>query len=141
MKQIIYIGLLLICFSAKGQINDDQKEFILNLKTIKKDSTDTLAFSIIEIFSGGLRIDTGQTDFDGVDIFIINSNSVIDNKIRIKIYGIKCEIFEKVYMINDNLDLTINLDYGETKYIHPKQMMEMFNKLNIVIELEEILEE
>lgn len=140
MKQIIYIGLLLICFSVKGQINDDQKEFILNLKTIKKDSTDTLDASVIEIFSGGLRIDTGQTDFDGVDIFIINSNSVIDNKIRIKIYGINCKIFDGVYEITNNLKLKINLEYGETTYKSRRQMWEIFKKLNITID-DEILDE
>ena len=62
------------------------KRNILNLKTIIKDSTDVLSYSIIEIFSGDVRIDTGQTDFDGIDIFVISSGSIIDNKILIKIY-------------------------------------------------------
>ena len=140
MKQIFYIGLLLICYTINGQINNSQKDFILNLKTFKKDSTDTLDASVIEIFSGGLRIDTGQTDFDGVDIFKINSDSVIDNKIRIKIYGINCKTFDSIYEITDNLKLKINLEYGETTYKSRRQMWEIFEKLNIIID-DEILDE
>jgi hypothetical protein len=112
------------------------KRNILNLKTIIKDSTDVLPFSIIEIFSGDVRIDTGQTDFDGIDIFVISSGSIIDNKILIKIYGIKCEVFENEYMINDNLKLIINLEYRETTYNHLSQMGDMFKKLNIIFNLE-----
>jgi hypothetical protein len=112
------------------------KSNILNLKTIIKDSTDVLPFSIIEIFSGDVRIDTGQTDFDGIDIFVISSGSIIDNKILIKIYGIKCEVFENEYMINDNLKLIINLEYRETTYNHLSQMGDMFKKLNIIFNLE-----
>ncbi len=89
MKQIFYIGLLIICYTINGQINNSQKDFILDLKTFKKDSL-ILDASVIEIFSR-FGIDTGQTDFDGVDIFKVNSDSVIDNKIRIKIYGINCK--------------------------------------------------
>ena len=112
------------------------KRNILNLKTIIKDSTDVLSYSIIEIFSGDVRIDTGQTDFDGIDIFVISSGSIIDNKILIKIYGIKCEVFENEYMINDNLKLIINIEYRETTYNHLSQMGDMFKKLNIIFNLE-----
>ena len=104
------------------------KRNILNLKTIIKDSTDVLPFSIIEIFSGDVRIDTGQTDFDGIDIFVISSGSIIDNKILIKIYGIKCEVFENEYMINDFSQFSLKvgkLFYKKSKYY----FRNMFNRI------------
>jgi hypothetical protein len=99
--------------------------------TIEKTTKDTLIGSIIEVFSGKKRIETDITDFDGISIFYLNSKNIINNKILIKIHGMKCSVFEKEYELTDDLNAKIYLEYGKSEYTNPNQLSEMYKKLNI----------
>lgn len=114
-----------------GQSNINGKQFIVDLLILEKISKDTLAGSIIEIYSGGVRIKTDLSDFDGISFFYLNTNEIENNKISLKIHGLNCELFEKEYKMTDDLKTEIYLEYGKTEYTNRNQMSEMFKKLNI----------
>lgn len=59
------------------------------------------------------------------------------NRIRLKIYGPKCRIFEQEYILEADLNTKISLVYGETEYTHYTQMSKMLDKLKIVFEIGE----
>ena len=94
MKHLIYIICILISIQAIGQVSAEKKKFQIDLFTYEKTSNDTIRSSIIEIFSGNKRIETAISDFDGISIFFLKSKDIIDEKIELKVYGPKCEIFE-----------------------------------------------
>ncbi|KAB1067414.1 hypothetical protein F6U93_10220 [Tamlana haliotis] len=131
MKHLIYIILICFCIQLNGQNGNDIKDFTIKLTLIEKNSNNLLAGSIIEIFSGQTRIKTDVSDFDGISFFYLNPKNIIDNKILLKIHGLKCKILEKEFTINNDLNTKIYLEYGETEYTHPKQISEMYKKLNI----------
>ncbi|WP_303317328.1 hypothetical protein Q4Q34_01395 [Flavivirga abyssicola] len=135
MKHLIYIIIILFSIQTNGQNSTEKKQFRIDLLTVEKTTNDTIISSIIEIYSGEKRIETSTSDFDGISIFFIKSKDVIDDKIRLKIYGPKCSIFEKEYILTDDLNTKINLEYGETEYTHHNQTMEMYEKLNIKLKM------
>ncbi len=85
MKHLIYIIIILFSIQTNGQNSSEIKKFRIDLLTVEKTTNDTIISSIIEIYSGGKRIETDISDFDGISIFHINSKDVIDHKIRLKI--------------------------------------------------------
>ena len=123
--------ILLFSIQMNGQNENGKKQFRVDLLTVEKSSKDTIIGSIIEIYSGEKRIETDISDFDGISILVINSKDIVDDKIRLKIYGPKCSIFEKGYHLTNDLNTKINLEYGETEYTHHNQLSEMYKKLNI----------
>jgi hypothetical protein len=131
MKQIIYILNLIFSVATVGQSIDQKKDFRVHLVTIEKKTKDTLAGSIIEIYSGNKRIKTNSTDFDGVSIFYLNPKDIIDNNIYLIIHGLKCKPYKKKFFIQNDLNTTIYLKYGKTEYNNPKQTDEMFKKFDI----------
>lgn len=131
MKHLIYIILIFFSIQTNSQNVEEIKDFRIDLLTIEKNSKEMLAGSIIEIFSGKVRIETDISDFDGLSIFYINPNDIVNNKILLKIHGLKCELLEKEFTLNNDLSIKIYLEYGETEYNSPKQLSEMYNKLNI----------
>ena len=137
MKHLIYIIIILFSIQTNGQNSTDKKEFRIDLLTVEKTSKDTIISAIIETYSGGKRIQAAVSDFDGISIFNIDSENIVDNKIRFKIYGPKCRLFEKEYNLTVDLNTQINLEYGETEYTHYTQMSKMLDKLKIVFEIGE----
>ena len=131
MKHLIYIVIILFSIQTNGQNSTERKQFRVDLLTIEKNTKDTLIGSIIEVFSGEKRIETDISDFDGISISFLNSKDIINNKVLLKIHGKKCSVFEKEYELTDDLNTTIYLEYGESEYTHPKQLSEMYKKLNI----------
>ena len=131
MKHLIYIIIIFISIQTNGQNSNEKKKFRIDLLTVEKNSNDTIRGSIIEVYSGEKRIKTDLSDFDGVSRFLINSKDIVDDKIRLKIYGPKCSIFEKDYNLKDDLNTKIKLEYGETEYTHHNQLNRMYKKLNI----------
>jgi hypothetical protein len=135
MKHLIYIFIILFSIQTNGQNSTKKKQFRIDLLTVEKTTNDTIISSIIEIYSGEKRIETDKSDFDGISIFFIKTKDIINDKIRLKIYGLKCSIFEKEYILTDDLNTKINLEYGETEYTHHNQTMEMYKKLNIKLKI------
>ncbi|PKP15649.1 MAG: hypothetical protein CVU07_09450 [Bacteroidetes bacterium HGW-Bacteroidetes-23] len=131
MKYLIYTIIILFSIKTNGQNSTEKKQFRIDLLTIEKTTKDTLIGSIIEVFSGKKRIETDITDFDGISIFYLNSKNIINNKILIKIHGMKCSVFEKEYELTDDLNAKIYLEYGKSEYTNPNQLSEMYKKLNI----------
>ena len=131
MKNLNYILLFLLCIQVNGQNLPDRKQLRVDLLTIEKNIKDTLAGSVIEIYSGGKRIETDITDFDGISIFYLNVADIADKEIRLKIYGLRCKLYESTLTINEDLKKTIYLQYGETDYTSPHQLSEMYKKLDI----------
>lgn len=131
MKYLIYTIIILFSIKTNGQNSTEKKQFRVDLLTIEKTAKDTLIGSIIEVFSGKKRIETDITDFDGISIFYLNSKNIINNKIQIKIHGMKCSVLEKEYELTDDLNTKIYLEYGESEYTNPNQLSAMYKKLNI----------
>ena len=131
MKHLIYIIIILFSIQTNGQNSAEKKQFRIDLLTLEKNSKDTLIGSIIEVFSGEKRIETSISDFDGISIFFLKSEDIINNKIRFKIHGLKCSLFEKEYELKDDLNIEIYLEYGKSEYTNPNQLSEMYKKLNI----------
>ena len=99
--------------------------------TIEKTTKDTLIGSIIEVYSAEKRIETDITDFDGISIFYLKSKDIISKKVRLKIHGMNCSVFEKEYELNNDLNTKIYLEYGESEYTIRNQLTEMYKKLDI----------
>jgi len=133
MKKIIYILPLLFSLSIIGQTENSKKKFRIELLTIEKKTKDTLIGSFTEIYSGHKRIKAKCcTDFDGIDIFYIDTKDIVDNSIYMKIYGRKCKPYKKKFSIKDDLKTTVYLKYGKTEYnTKIKDFEMMFKKLNI----------
>lgn len=129
MRRVIFI--LFFSFSLYSQNSDSKEDFRIDLFTIEKKTKDTLAGSIIEVYSGKNRIETDITDFDGISIFFLKPQDIINNEIHLKIYGRKCKFFEKKFSLTNDLNINIYLEYGITKYNRPDQISEMYKKLKI----------
>ena len=135
MKHLIYIIIALFSIQTNGQDSTEKKQFRVDLLTIEKNTKDTLVGSIIEVFSGEKRIETDMTDFDGISIFFLKSHDIVNNKIRLKIHGLKCSIFEKEYELSNDLNTKVYLEYGESEYTNRNQISEMRKKLDIKLKL------
>ena len=109
----------------------------MDLLTIERSTNDTIKAAIVETYSGGKRIHAGVSDFDGISIFFISAKDIVNDKISLKIYGPKCNIFEKEYTIKTDLNTKIKLVYGKSEYTHYTQMSKMLRKLNIRLEVGE----
>ena len=135
MKHLIYIIIALFSIQTNGQDSTEKKQFRVDLLTIEKNTKDTFVGSIIEVFSGEKRIETDMTDFDGISIFFLKSHDIVNNKIRLKIHGLKCSIFEKEYELSNDLNTKVYLEYGESEYTNRNQISEMRKKLDIKLKL------
>ncbi len=131
MKHLIYIFIILFSIQTNGQNSTEKKQFRIDLLTVEKNTKDTLIGSIIEVFSGEKRIETDISDFDGISIFFLKSKDIVNNKIRLKIYGMKCAEFEKEFELTDDLNTEVYLEYGESEYTNRNQLSEMYKKLEI----------
>ena len=131
MKHLIYIFVFLFSIDSIGQESSENMKFQIVMNTFEKTSNDTIRSSIIEVYSGEKRIETAISDFDGNSIFQINSKDIVDDKIILKVYGPKCRIFEEKYLITNDLNIKIHLEYGETEYFHHNQLYKMLKKLDI----------
>lgn len=133
MKNIIYILFVLFSLSIFGQAEKFKKDFRVDLLTIEKNTKDTLIGTFTEVYSGNKRIQAKCcSDFDGIDIFYLNPQDIVDNTIYMKFYARKCKPFKKKFIIKSDLKTTIYLSYGKTDYntkIDDFRMM--FKKLNI----------
>jgi hypothetical protein len=131
MKRLFYITIILFSIQTNGQNSSVKKQFRIDLLTLESNTKDTLAGSIIEVFSGKKRIETDISDFDGISIFFLKSDDITNNKVRLKIHGMKCSVFEMEYELTKDLNTKIYLEYGESEYTNPNQLSEMYKKLNI----------
>ena len=131
MKHLIYIIIILFSIQTNGQDSTEKKQFRIDILTIEKNTKDTLVGSIIEVFSGEKRIETDMSNFDGISIFFLKSKDITNNKIRLKIHGMKCSEFEKEFELTDDLNTEIYLEYGESEYTNKNQLSEIHKKLNI----------
>ena len=134
MKHLIYIIIILFSIQTIGQ-NSTKKQFRIDLLIIEKNTKDTLISSIIEVFSGEKRIKTDVSDFDGISVFLLKSEDIVNNKIKMKIHGLNCSAFEKEYELNNDLNTKVYLEYGESEYTNKNQLSEMYKKLDIKPEI------
>jgi hypothetical protein len=133
MKNIIYTLFVLFTLSIFGQAEKFKKDFRVDLLTIEKNTKDTLIGTFTEVYSGNKRIQAKCcSDFDGIDIFYLHPQDIVDNTIYMKFYARKCKPYKKKFIIKSDLKTTIYLSYGKTDYntkIDDFRMM--FKKLNI----------
>lgn len=73
--------------------------------------------------------------FNGVEILSLNQNDIVDNKIVMKIYGMKCKPIKKKFIVNEDVNTTIYLKYGKTDYNKVTDYDWMRKKLNIEYEI------
>ena len=131
MKHLIHIFILLFFIQSNGQNTSEKKFLRLDLLILEKTTKDTLVTSIVELYSGEKRIETDLSDFFGKSVFIVNSTDIINNKILLKFYGIKCKPYETELILKNDINTQIYLEYGKTEYNNRSQLSEMYKKLNI----------
>jgi hypothetical protein len=133
MKNTIYTLLVLFSLSIFGQTKKFKKDFRIDLLTIEKNTKDTLIGTFTEVYSGNKRIQAKCcSDFDGIDIFYLNPQDIVDNTIYMIFYARKCKPFKKKFKIKSDLKTTIYLSYGKTDYnTKIDDFLMMFKKLNI----------
>ena len=96
MKTILSLLILIIAINAVGQNIDSKSDIKFQYLAVEKNTKDTLIGAFTEVFSGNKRILAKCcTDFDGLERFTLNVNDIVDNKIVMKIYGMKCKPFKK----------------------------------------------
>jgi hypothetical protein len=136
MKTILSLLILIITVNAVGQTIDSKKDIHFRYLAVEKNTKDTLIGAITEVFSGNKRILAKCcTDFDGLESFTLNVNDIVDNKIVMKIYGMKCKPFKKRFIVNGDVKTTIYLKYGKTDYNKVTDEDWMRKKLNIEYEI------
>ena len=136
MKTIISLLILIITVNAVGQNIDSKKDIVFRYLAVEKNTKDTLIGAFTEVFSGKKRIKAKCcTDFDGVEILSLNANDIVNNKIVMKIYGMKCKPFKKKFLVKQDVNTTIYLKYGKTDYNKITDYDWMSKKLNIEYEI------
>jgi hypothetical protein len=130
MKHIIYILFLIIGISTYGQNTSFEEKYKVEFKFVQKETKELLPGSIIEIFSGNERIDVGISDFSGNQYFYLKKSEIKQDKIVIKVYGIKCKTLKQKLILKNNMKKTIFLKYGETEYVNHRDIGEFIKKLN-----------
>jgi hypothetical protein len=136
MKTILSLLILIITVNAVGQNIDSKKYIDFRYLAVEKNTKDTLIGAFTEIFSGNKRILAKCcTDFNGVEILSLNQNDIVDNKIVMKIYGMKCKPIKKKFIVNGDVNTTIYLKYGKTDYNKITDDEWMRKKLNIKYEI------
>lgn len=133
MKNIIYTLFVLFSLSIFGQTEKFKRDFRVDLLTIEKNTKDTLIGTFTEVYSGNKRIQAKCcSDFDGIDIFYLNPQDIVDNTIYMKFYARKCKPYKKKFIIKSDFKTTIYLKYGKTDYnTKIDDFLMMFKKLNI----------
>ena len=136
MKTILSLLIIIITVNAVGQNIDSKKDIVFRYLAVEKNTKDTLIGAFTEVFSGNKRIKAKCcTDFDGLERFTLNVNDIVDNKIVMKIYGMKCKPFKKRFIVNGDVKTTIYLKYGKTDYNKVTDYDWMRKKLNIEYEI------
>ena len=131
MKHLTFLLLLLISCHAAGQDMPKKEQYLLKVWTLEKQTQDTLRTSILEVFSGERRIATGMTSFAGEAGLSIPVKDIVDDRIRIKVHGLKCRVLEKTFAISSDMTVRLYPEYGETDYTHPNQSLAKKRKLKI----------
>jgi hypothetical protein len=136
MKTILSLLIIIITVNAVGQNIDSKKDIVFRYLAVEKNTKDTLIGAFTEVFSGNKRIKAKCcTDFNGVEILSLNQNDIVDNKIVMKIYGMKCKPIKKKFIVNEDVNTTIYLKYGKTDYNKVTDYDWMRKKLNIEYEI------
>ncbi|TXD53889.1 MULTISPECIES: hypothetical protein [unclassified Polaribacter] len=130
MKYLIPILFLIFGISTFGQNSKVENKYKVAFEFIEKETKVVLPGSIIEIFSGTKRIDVGVSDFSGTQFFYLKQNEITNDKIVIKVFGVKCEPHEQTLILKNNLTKTMYLKYGETDYVNHRDVGEFIKKLN-----------
>jgi hypothetical protein len=113
---ILTFIFILTTIHLKAQKFVSNKMIEIEFRTIEQKSNDVVIASVIEILSDGERIGITNGDYDGIAKFSVCSKEIINEQIAINVYGMKCKPFQSDYRINSDSKITINLDYGATKY-------------------------
>jgi hypothetical protein len=117
MNKLVFIFILLNGSLMWGQkVTFTEEGILLELLFIEENTLDTLPGSIIEIFSGGTRINTGVSDFKGNDTFYLAKKDIVNNTIKLQVYGLKCKPKKYKLSTNKSLNPIIKLKYGKTIY-------------------------
>ena len=136
MKTILSLLILIITINAVGQNIGSKNDIKFQYLAVEKNTKDTLIGAFTEVFSGNKRILAKCcTDFDGLERFTLNANDIVDNKIIMKIYGMKCKPFKKKFILNGDVKTVIYLKYGKTDYNKITDDDWMRKKLNIKYEI------
>ena len=114
---IFRFSLILLLTSSNVLSQTNAGEMInIKFKTIEKNSKNIISGTATEVWSGNYRIGFINGDFDGISQLDICSKQIVNKKVVLKIYGMKCEYFEKEYLVNGHLDFIVDLKYGKTKF-------------------------
>jgi hypothetical protein len=136
MKTILSLLIIIITVNAVGQNIDSKKDIVFRYLAVEINTKDTLIGAFTEVFSGNKRILAKCcTDFNGVEILSLNQNDIVDNKIVMKVYGMKCKPIKKKFIVNGDVNTTIYLKYGKTDYNKKTDYDWMRKKLNIEYEI------
>lgn len=116
MKTIIILLSFLFLSNVNSQVLEHENRIInINFTTVVKNSDDVIPLTITEIMSGTERIGVVSGDYDGISSWNVCSRKLIDNKVILRVFGINCKLFEKEYEVKNDLNLNIELEYGESK--------------------------
>jgi len=132
IKIFIFI-FILTTIQLKAQEFVSNKMIEIEFQTTEKESNDVVIASVIEIISNGERIGITHGDYDGIAKFNICSKKIINEQIAINVYGMKCKPFHGNYRIDSDSKISINLEYGVTKYKTLEDRRLILSELNIPI--------
>jgi hypothetical protein len=116
---------------TRGQnVTFNKDDIYLELLFIEEKTKDSLPLSIVEIYSGGKRIDAGMSDYQGICFLVLEKEDVVNGKINLKVYGLKCKPHKQKMSLYEGLNTTIKLKYGKTEYNSRDDQLYMMKKLN-----------
>lgn len=130
MRRILYLLCMLLGTSAFAQTAKFERKLEFVFTILQKETKTLMPGSIVEVFSGDKRIDVGISDYSGRQFAYLNPKDIIDNKILIKVYGIKCKPHEQTMIVKQDLAKTIYLSYGNTEYTKASDIGKLMKKFN-----------
>jgi hypothetical protein len=95
---------------------DVKKNIEIAFESIEKNTQDIIIATFIEISTNGKRIAIIKTDYDGKAVVKICSDKIVDDKIVVRAFGLKCAPFAQKILVTQNSVFTLPLSYGETQY-------------------------
>ena len=81
MNRFIFFIFCLLSILTRGQnVTFNKDDIYLELLFIEEKTKDSLPISIVEIYSGGKRIDAGMSDYQGICFLVLEKECSIRQK-------------------------------------------------------------
>ncbi|WP_299888398.1 hypothetical protein [uncultured Lacinutrix sp.] len=113
-KALILLTLFLFSKINSQTLENNNTIITIDIVTTHNDSNYAIPYAISKISSDTKNIGTLLSDYDGLSRLNICSKKILNNKIKLQVFGIDCKPFEREYKIIKDTTINIKLKCRET---------------------------